>query len=349
MLSRGTFNGPGGPHSRWTIPATGGSSMGAQHMLRNKIKLGMVDEQNVLRLNRDALAQSGVVVADVTAREIEPGTTGLSGINVDLGSSGDLAPACTVSTDPMCDGGGYNNYTVEVVDRVGTDSFTPDNGVLLAKTKNVDAAPFEWVIDANPQDIGMTDYVLPDGTKIPITIGDYRQLSDALFHAGTNSGSEYEYTDTANRLHFYITNIHRDGKGVLSYTVAIKSLDGAGPGRRGVRVLPTVGVPAHGVATCTFPLTNTGKAAAPAGQHPEDVSKYLNSDVYRLSAKANGRGWSVNLPNALTTAKAGQRISVPVQALHASNAETLGRITLTATSESDPTKKSTATCLAIAK
>jgi M6 family metalloprotease-like protein len=43
MLSRGSFNGPGGPHSRWMIPPTGGGSMGAQHMLRNKIKLGMVD------------------------------------------------------------------------------------------------------------------------------------------------------------------------------------------------------------------------------------------------------------------------------------------------------------------
>ncbi|WP_229829969.1 M6 family metalloprotease domain-containing protein [Actinoplanes ianthinogenes] len=38
MLSRGTFNGPGGPHSRWLIPGTAGSSMGAQHMLRNKMK-----------------------------------------------------------------------------------------------------------------------------------------------------------------------------------------------------------------------------------------------------------------------------------------------------------------------
>ncbi len=56
MLSRGSFNGPGGPHSRWMIPATGGASMGAQHMLRNKIKLEMVDEQNVLRLSREALA-----------------------------------------------------------------------------------------------------------------------------------------------------------------------------------------------------------------------------------------------------------------------------------------------------
>lgn len=349
MLSRGTFNGPGGPHSRWMIPATGGASMGAQHMLRNKIKLQMVDEQNVLRLSREALPQSGVVVADVTARAIQPGTTGLSGVNIALGT-GDLSPACNVATNPMCDGGGYNNYTVEVVDRVGTDSFTPDSGVLLAKTKNQDAAPFEWVIDANPQDINMTDYVLPDGTKVPITIGDYRQLSDALFHAGTNSGSEYEYVDQANRLHFYITNVHRNGKGELSYTVAIRSLDGAGPQKRGVRLLPTAGLTgADGATTCAFPLTNTGKAAPPQGEHPEDVAQYLNSDVYRLSAKVTGTGWAIALPNALATAKTGTTIKVPVQAKPSGNASRLAQVTLTATSESDPTKKATTTCVAIAR
>ncbi|MFI5706909.1 M6 family metalloprotease domain-containing protein [Kribbella sp. NPDC051620] len=349
MLSRGTFNGPGGPHSRWMIPATGGASMGAQHMLRNKIKLQMVDEQNVLRLSREALAQSGLVVADVTARAIQPGAEDLSGINIALGT-GDLSPKCDVSTDPMCDGGGYNNYTIEVVDRVGTDSFTPDAGVLLTKTKNQDAAPFEWVIDANPQDINMTDYVLPDGTKVPITIGDYRQLSDALFHAGTNSGSEYEYVDQANRLHFYITNVHRNAKGELSYTVAIRSLDGAGPQRRGVRVRPTVGLPGSaGVSTCVFPLTNTGKTAPPQGTHPEDVAKYLNNDVYRLSAKITGKGWTLSLPNALATAKTGATINVPVQAKATAKASHLASITFTATSESDPTKNATTTCLAIAK
>ena len=41
------------------IPATGGGSMGAQHMLRNKMKLGIVDERHVLRLSREALADSG--------------------------------------------------------------------------------------------------------------------------------------------------------------------------------------------------------------------------------------------------------------------------------------------------
>ena len=77
--------------------------MGAQHMLRNKIKLQMVDEQNVLRLSREALAQSGMVVATVKARELQPGARELSGINIVLGT-GDLAPQCNVNTDPMCDG-----------------------------------------------------------------------------------------------------------------------------------------------------------------------------------------------------------------------------------------------------
>jgi M6 family metalloprotease-like protein len=345
MLSRGSFNGPGGPHSRWMIPATGGASMGAQHMLRNKIKLQMVDEQNVLRLSRDALKSSGVVIADVTARTVQPGPKGLAGVNIELGTAGDLAPACDITKDPLCDGRGYQNYTVEVVDRMGTDSFTPDSGVLLAKTKNEDRAPFEWVVDANPQDIGMTDYVLPDGTKVPITIGDYRQLSDALFHAGTNSGSEYEYTDAANRLHVYITNVRRDRVGVLSYTVAIRSLDGAGPQKRGVRLLPTVAQPAkNGVQTCSFPLTNTGQAGS-GSQHPEDVTSYLKGDVYHVSAKIDGTGWSMSLPNALATADAGEHTTVPVHAKAGTSA--LAKITLTATSESDPTKKSTATCIAV--
>lgn len=349
MLSRGTFNGPGGPHSRWTIPPTSGASMGAQHMLRNKMKLGIVDEQNVLRLSREALGDSGTVIAKITARTVQPGQNDLSGVNIAFGT-GDLAPACDANTDPFCDGGGYNNYTVEVVDRMGTDSFTPDSGVLLAKTKNQDAAPFEWVVDANPQDIGMTDYVLPDGTEVPITIGDYRQLSDALFHAGTNSGSEYEFVDQANRLHFYVLNVKRDASGALSYTVAIRSLDGAGPQRRGVKVLPTFGLPNRsGLATCKFPVFNTGRTATPAGEHPEDVSKYLNGDVYHVSATVNGRGWEVSVPNALATAKFGDYVQVPVHAKKSGSGPRVAEVKLTATSESDPSKKATATCTVVGK
>ncbi|KOV82299.1 peptidase M6 [Nocardia sp. NRRL S-836] len=341
MLSRGSFNGPGGPHSRWTIPATGGASLGAQQTLRNKIKLGIVDERNVLRLSREALAGSGTVIAKITARSVQPGATGLTGVN--LAMNADRAPSCNVSTDPFCDGGGYNNYTLEVVDRMGADSFTPDSGVMLAKTKNADAAPFTWVVDANPQDIGMTDYVLPDGTKVPITVGDYRQLSDALFHAGTNSGSEFEYVDQANRVHFYVLDVQRDAAGVLSYTVAVRSLDGAGPQQRGVRVTPTAArVGSDGVATCRFPLTNTGRAAT-VGGHPEDVTQYLDGDVYRVSAKVADTGWTVSLPNALATARFGGRVDVPVHAKR-DGGPLMSKVTLTATSESNPAKTATATC-----
>jgi M6 family metalloprotease-like protein len=349
MLSRGSFNGPGGPHSRWLIPPTAGASMGAQHMLRNKIKLNMVDEQNVLRLSRDALAQSGLVVAKVTAREVQPGKNELSGVNIVLDAGDKSTGSCSAQTDPLCDGGNYNNYTVEVVDRMGTDSFTSDSGVLLAKTKDQDSAPFEWVIDANPQDIGMTDYVLPDRTEVPITVGDYRQLADALFHAGTNSGSEYEYIDEVNRLHFYVTDVKRDKKGILSYTVAIRSLDGAGPQKHGVKLLPGAGVPTSqkGVSSCSFPLFNTGKRAAVQGQHPEDVTAYLGSDVYRLKAEIKGEGWSATTPNALAAVEFGDHETVKVDTQRAAGGSRLATVKLTATSESDPTKKASATCLVV--
>ncbi|MEV0158547.1 M6 family metalloprotease-like protein [Nonomuraea fuscirosea] len=342
MLSRGSFNGPGGPHSRWLIPPTGGASMGAQHMLRNKIKLNMVDERNVLRLSRDALDESGLVTATVLARVAQPGKNELSGVNISF-DTGDKS-SCQTS-DPLCDRGGYENYTIEVVDRMGSDSFTPDSGVLLAKTKNEDRAPFEWVIDANPADIGMTDYVLPDGTEVPITIGDYRQLSDALFHAGTDSGSQYEYVDEANRLHFYVTDLKRDRAGELSYTVAVRSLDGSGPQRRGVKLLPAAGIPTgKNQSTCAFPLFNTGKAAPAQGQHPENVSAYLGHDLYRLKAEVQGKGWTAQVPNALASVAFGKQALVSVNAVRASGGDRLARVKLTATSESDPSKTMTATC-----
>jgi M6 family metalloprotease-like protein len=324
MLSRGTFNGPGGPHSRWLIPGTAGSSMGAQHMLRNKLKLGIVAEDAVLRLSRAGLATSGVVVSKVTARAVD---RGLAGINVTL-DGGDRSPACDVNADPYCDGGRYDNYTLEVVDRMGFDSFTPDSGVLLAKTKNADSAPFIWTVDANPQDIDKVDFVRPDGTPQMMTIGDYRQLSDALFHAGTDSGSEYEYVDTANRLHFYVLDLRRDRTGVLSYTVAVRSLDGAGPQARGVAARPdTAVVKGSGWARCSIPVRNTGRG----------------SDVYRVSASA-AAGWTTWLPRAVTDVKSGSPGSVEVYVKRTAGKSRGTNVAVTVTSESDPAATATAAC-----
>jgi M6 family metalloprotease-like protein len=341
MLSRGTFNGPGGPHSRWLIPGTAGSSMGAQHMLRNKMKLGIVDEDAVLRLSRDALADSGVVVASVTARAVQPGARGLSGINVTL-DGGDHSPACDTETDPYCDGGGYNNYTVEVVDRMGFDSFTPDAGVLLAKTKDKDSAPFIWTVDANPQDIDKVDFVLPDGTPQKMTVGDYRQLSDALFHAGTDSGSEYEYVDTANRLHFYVLDLKRDRAGVLSYKVAVRSLAGAGRHARGVAVAPGIAVvPPSGWARCTIPVRNTGHPAP--GERAQNLRAYTGSDVYRISA-APGAGWTAWLPRTVTDVADGRTAPVSVYVKPTTGKSRTAKVKVTVTSESDPTATATTSC-----
>jgi M6 family metalloprotease-like protein len=347
MLDRGTFNGPGGPHTRYQIPATQGGSVGVEHTLRDKMKLGIVDEANVLRLSREALATSGLAVLNVTARAVPMDPAGRSGlIGANIAMNGDRSPACNTQTDPLCDGGAYNNYTVEVVDRIGADSFTPDSGVMLSKTKNADATPFVWVVDSHPENIDTVDFIRPDGTKQYQTVGDYRQLSDALFHAGTGSGSRFEYEDTANRLHFYILDLTRDAKGALSYKLAVRSLDGAGPHVRGVtlsRGNPAGRIPAE-AATCQFPLRNTGQVRPFTNGHPESVADYVNSDVYRLSASVTGDGWSVQLPSEIVTAKNGSTVTVPVNAVRSATGSLAATVRLTAKSESNAAATSTATC-----
>ncbi|MFN2467831.1 MAG: M6 family metalloprotease domain-containing protein [Gaiellaceae bacterium] len=345
MLSRGSFNGPGGPHKRWFIPPTEGGSLGSNHNLRNRMKLGFVKEENVLRLDRDALAASGAVVAKVTARAVDPGPTGLTGINVIL-TGGDKAPACSTSTDPLCDGRGYNNYTAEVVQRIGNDSFTTGHGVLLTKTKNADSAPFGWIIDAHPEDIDTVDFYRPDGTPSMISIGDYRQLSDATFNAGLNSGTQFEYVDAANSLHFYVVDVERAANGVLSYRTGVRSTAGAGPHTRGVAVADAPAEAVSGLWTyCDFPLTNTGTAAAVSPTiHPEDVAAYVNKDIYRLSASAAGAGWSAQLANALAAPQFGQTVTVPVYVTRTESSSATAQITLRATSESDGTKTDIGTC-----
>lgn len=190
-------------------------------------------------------------------------------------------------------------------------------------------------------------------------MGDYRQLADALFHAGTRSGSEYEYVDTANSLHFYIIDYHRDKTGVLSYTAAVRSLNTTTGAKNGVtgphkykaalsigKVISGGNTPTKKGVTCSFQLSNKGSyiPAAANATHPQDVSAYLKSDVYRLNATVQGRGWKVELPNALTTAEFGKSVAVQV-AVGAESSAAIGAVVkLTATSESDPSAVATGQC-----
>ena len=211
----------------------------------------------------------------------------LMGLTVNFGDGGDLAGTCANQGyvgDLLfyCPNrtGSYLHYRLEVVDRVGNDSFAPGHGVLLTKSRN-SGTPRVWMIDPNPQDIGMIDFYRPDGTPVAVVRGDPRQLNDATFHAGTRSGSEYEYVDTFNKLHFYVLGTRRDADGVLHYAVAVRRVGEGDPFTRGVALAtPTKKPQREGfLATCTFPLTNTGQAgAAPFDQ-----------DVYRLSATLEQR------------------------------------------------------------
>jgi M6 family metalloprotease-like protein len=369
MMDRGSFNGPGGPHNRWEVPAQYGASMGAEHTLRSKIGMQFVDPKTVLTLNRNGLAQSGLAVTDVIARAVNTDPADLTngvraGVQVkfDGPTPIDHEPACDVNTNPLCDGGGaagaWTSYMLETVQRIGYGSFEPDSGVLISKDKTWNPGVrgtegsqcgyncFTWVEDANPQDMNMVDYLKPDGTPVMRTVADYRQLDDALFHAGTNSGSKDEYDDAANSLKFYIVDKYTDDKGFLHYVLGIQNPAGAGPQTRGVSLADAPSQTLSGTNTnCQFQLTNSGTdAATDPSLHPQDETASFHNDIYRLEASVAGDGWTAQLRNALATARFGQSISVPVYVTRGAAPAKSATVTLKATSVSDASKTATATC-----
>nr|OQO31201.1 hypothetical protein B0A51_01580 [Rachicladosporium sp. CCFEE 5018] len=217
---------------------------------------------------------------------------------------------------------------------------------MLSKTKNEDRQPFEWMIDANAQDLGLLDFVRPNGSASYITVGDYRQLADGPFHAGTRSGSKAEYVDEANRLHFYVLDVPRDAQGVLHYVVGARSLDSR-IGRAGVRLSAgKVGqmyknTDSEFSTTCTFDLKNTGKSSA---QARGNTTSYLQSDLYRLSVEVDGEGWQAVLPNEFASATFGESTKVKVAVGAGNGAARQGKVYLTAVFELDASQVSKKTC-----
>jgi M6 family metalloprotease-like protein len=355
MMDRGSFNGPGGPHMRWVVPPAQGAAMPAGLMLANRLRNEFVDAEQVLRLNRGGLAGSGLAVARVTARAVEPLPDEFAGITVrfDGPEPRDRTPPGDPATNPLSPGDpNYDFYSVEVVQRIGYDSFAPDNGVLIAMNKDSvrgrlarNGGPngfnsFIWAIDAHPEDIRRVDFIKPNGDAVMRTVADYRQLNDALFHAGLNSGSSYEWQDSPNGLHFYVIDLQRDARGIRSYTIGIRSLEGTDPHTRGVALdAPAAGdVPAAN-SPIAFTLRNTGTPArTDPALHPQDARAYTNADVYRLSVSVEGDGWSAQLTNALAAVPFGEAVPVTVFVTPGRGA---GTVTLHASSESDPSRSAT--------
>lgn len=351
MMDRGSFNGPGGPHRRWVVPPIQGAAMPAGLMLRSRMATEFVTEEQILTVSREGLAGSGPAVARITARAVDPLPGEYAGLVVRLDGEEphDRTPQDDPATDPLSAGiPNYDFYSMEVVQRIGYDSFTPDNGVLLAKNKDSlrgrNGGPnqfnsFIWVIDAHPEDINLVDYVRPAGDSVMRTIADYRQLNDALFHAGLASGSAFEWTDEPNRLHFYVIDLHRDERGIRSYTVGVRSLDGAGPGQRGAELEPPA--PPEEIrgrdTPVTFTLRNTGSPVDLDPElRPDDAARHTRHDIYRLDVSAVGGGWTARLRNGLAAVEIGDSQPVTVYVTPPPGRAPAGTITLRATSESDP-------------
>jgi M6 family metalloprotease-like protein len=348
IMDRGSFNGPGGPHKRYLVPVLAGGAMPAGVMLRQRLYFEFIGIDETLEVNRNGLAESGLAVARVTARNVDPLPGELAGIVVRLDGDEprDRTPPDDASVNPLSAGNpDYDNYTVEVAQRTGYDSFLPDNGVLIAKNKDQSSTTggpnafnvFNWMIDANPGDINVVDFFRPDGTPVMRTIADYRQLNNGLFHAGENSGSRNEWVDPHNRLHFYIVDVHFSDEGIRSYTLGVRSLDGSGPHEHGVELSPDLGSTSLGSdGTVTFTLTNIGQAAETDPElHPQDMRAHLGSDIYRLTAWVEGDGWEAALPNSLAALPFGESQEVTVHLGHNGDAVGEATVWLRATSESN--------------
>ena len=331
VISRGCFNGPGGTHHRWEVPAIVGGSTPAHHTTRLKIKQDFFEEDQYNRISETSLIENGPVFETIVAREVpvsvndavakELGFDGLGyGVNslvIDMDKDNTPIMSKTdsnyvwnnVGTWGRMRGnyteengyGYYQFYSMEVVQRVSYDAYTTDSGVLINMNREVDneAAPFIWVIDSHPEDINKVDFVRPNGENAMVSKGDARQLSDAAFHAGTGEDVVSEYFDKYNNLHFYILSKSYDDLGVLSYRVAVRSDE-------------QVNASAYSDAfTLKVGDCSPAKAGNVAVQEIEITNKGTKTGLYRLSSE-NDQDWESMLSYEVIEVAAGETVTVPL-------------------------------------
>ena len=345
LMSRGSFAGPGGTHVRYQIPALEGDVAPAPHMTRLKLKQEFYAEDQYNRLGQDDLLKTGPVFETIVAREVP--STGEYGVGYGVNSlmldlTEDKTPIVTkddagytwltstwgsMSNEKYADKGYYQFYSIEVVQRVGYDSFSSDDGVLISMNREIDneSAPFMWTIDAHPEDIDLVDFTRPNGEKAAVSLGDARQLADALFHAGTGEDVVSEYVDEYNKLHFYVLDKNYDEEGVLSYRVAVRSTEGDPYPRAVTAEAGAVSDAAQGmVAVQEVNVTNTG----------------AHTDLYRLAVESD---WETGLTHEVIEVAAGETVTVPVYLKVPATATEAEAYTFTATSEMDEKAVATVT------
>ena len=189
----------------------------------------------------------------------------------------------------------------------------------------------------------MVDYIKPDGQRVMRTIADYRQLNDALFHAGVSSGSFSEWEDVPNRLHFYILDVKKNEEGILSYEIGVRSNDGSGPQKREFNVNPPSVKKIKGSAGyISFTVKNTGvPSATDPSLHFQNTIRWLTKDIYRLSVSVEGNECQAQLINGFLSLEPGETGEVPVYISFEKGSTRKAKINLTVQSESNSRLKIT--------
>ena len=285
MMSRGSFNGPGGQHTRFLIPPTQGAALGSQHNMRNKRFLNFITDDDLLRLNRNGLAS--------------PAWPSPTSPRVRSRRPAARSPACSIALDGTGDNeaavhatttrpdaatawphghrhdvtGKFNNYTMEVVQQIGSDSFDPGHGVLISKTKNSNSSC------GSLQLLRLGHRLAPGGHQPGRLRRGRRHAEDgdasatsarsttASFNAGLDSGSSYEYEDDGQPpalLHPRQAH-RRAGHPALHGRRQLARRRRPADARRRARPRPQLGN-AEGYATCTF-TSRTRARRRRAGRH----------------------------------------------------------------------------------
>ncbi|MCL1974542.1 MAG: hypothetical protein FWG61_00095, partial [Firmicutes bacterium] len=224
-MCAGSMTGFGGPHTRYEMPNLQGGTVAAHMTTRTKRKLSFLDDAQMIRVNYATLRTSTPVVTEVYSRTTPAGDQFAqlypelavitdkvkakeAGLALCVYNFTDARPQirATVDWESESSAGGsrYDNYSVEVIDKVGYDSVQADHGVMIAKNRETlsESAPFTWIMSAHPGGMDTVDFYTPVGPNgepsIPQQLrnNDNNHLNAALFHVGKSFVDTGYYANT---------------------------------------------------------------------------------------------------------------------------------------------------------
>ena len=121
--------------------------------------------------------------------------------NWSIGGMGGTVSELTFGLPPTWPQQRQAGFTMEVINRVGSDSFSPDHGVLIARTGHMNIVnqggmdnPGIFLIDPTPGNNNMIQFREADGTPYFFGCDHHAQISDAAFRAGVHN-NPYFYRD----------------------------------------------------------------------------------------------------------------------------------------------------------